>query len=85
MHQAGAERIYHSRPFAAHPGGSVAIGSHLDVNLATRIPGLYVCDASVLPEPWGLPRLPLSVWENVWLVISVGDLILKNLRHILPL
>jgi choline dehydrogenase-like flavoprotein len=41
--------------FAAHPGGSVRIGDGVDSDLATPTHGLYVCDASVIPQPWGLP------------------------------
>jgi choline dehydrogenase-like flavoprotein len=52
---AGARRVFKSWHFAAHPGGSVRIGEHVDADLQTATPGLYVCDASVIPEPWGLP------------------------------
>jgi len=52
---AGARRVFKSWHFAAHPGGSVRIGEHVDSDLQTGTPGLYVCDASVIPEPWGLP------------------------------
>ncbi|PQP00280.1 GMC family oxidoreductase [Massilia phosphatilytica] len=52
---AGARHVFASHHFAAHPGGTVRIGEALDADLATRTPGLYVCDASVIPEPWGLP------------------------------
>jgi len=27
----------------------------VDANLATEVDGLSVCDASVIPEAWGLP------------------------------
>lgn len=58
--QAGATRLVCSHPFAAHPGGSVALGEHLDEGLETRLRGLHLCDASLIPEPWGLPpTLPL--------------------------
>ncbi len=40
---------------AAHPGGSVRIGEHVDTNLQTEYEGLYVCDCSVIADPWGLP------------------------------
>ena len=53
--QAGARQVFSSWHFAAHPGGSVRIGAGVDADLASATPGLYVCDASVLPGPWGLP------------------------------
>jgi choline dehydrogenase-like flavoprotein len=53
--KAGARHIFKSWHFAAHPGGSVPIGEQVDSTLQTQTPGLYVCDASVLPGPWGLP------------------------------
>lgn len=52
---AGARNIFSSRITSAHPGGAIAIGKQLDPNLETEIGGLFVCDASVLPAPWGLP------------------------------
>ena len=55
LREAGARHIFTSWHFAAHPGGSVRIGDGVDAHLQTRTPGLYVCDASVIPEPWGLP------------------------------
>ncbi|MQA23833.1 FAD-dependent oxidoreductase [Rugamonas rivuli] len=36
-------------------GGSVRIGEGVDSTLQTGIANLYVCDASVIPQPWGLP------------------------------
>jgi choline dehydrogenase-like flavoprotein len=53
--QAGAHHIFQSWHFAAHPGGSVRIGEGVDANLQTATKGLFVCDASVIPAPWGLP------------------------------
>jgi choline dehydrogenase-like flavoprotein len=53
--QAGARHIFKSWHFAAHPGGSVRIGEGVDSDLQTSTPGLYVCDASVIPQAWGLP------------------------------
>lgn len=41
----------------AHPGGTAAIGRIVDKDLQTIIKGLYVCDASVLPEAPGLPPI----------------------------
>jgi len=55
LERAGAHHIFASHHFAAHPGGSLRIGEQVDAGLATPTPGLYVCDASVIPEPWGLP------------------------------
>jgi choline dehydrogenase-like flavoprotein len=51
----GAEHVFKSWHFAAHPGGSVRIGEGVNSDLQTATPGLFVCDASVIPEPWGLP------------------------------
>jgi choline dehydrogenase-like flavoprotein len=53
--KAGARHVFKSWHFAAHPGGSVRIGEQVDSNLQTSTTGLYVCDASVIPQPWGLP------------------------------
>jgi choline dehydrogenase-like flavoprotein len=39
----------------AHLGGTAAIGDVVDINLQTEIEGLYVADASVLPEAPGAP------------------------------
>ena len=41
----------------AHPGGSAAIGEVVDSNLETTIKGLFVDDASVLPESPGKPPI----------------------------
>jgi choline dehydrogenase-like flavoprotein len=55
LKQAGARHVFASHHFAAHPGGSLPIGEQVDAGLQTSTPGLYVCDASVIPGPWGLP------------------------------
>jgi choline dehydrogenase-like flavoprotein len=53
---AGATHIFQSRHFAAHPGGSVRIGDGVDSDLqAVGAQNLFVCDASVIPQAWGLP------------------------------
>jgi len=41
----------------AHPGGTAAIGEVVDKNLQTSVKGLFVCDASVLPQSPGLPPI----------------------------
>jgi choline dehydrogenase-like flavoprotein len=53
--EAGARHVFASHHFAAHPGGTVPVGRLLTADLQTATTGLYVCDASVIPEPWGLP------------------------------
>jgi choline dehydrogenase-like flavoprotein len=55
LRQAGARKVFATHHFAAHPGGSVRIGAGVDSDLRTGAQGLYVCDASVIPEAWGLP------------------------------
>jgi choline dehydrogenase-like flavoprotein len=40
-----------------HPSATVRIGDVLDSDLRTRVPGLYVCDASVFPEALGRPTV----------------------------
>ena len=55
LERAGARHIFASHHFAAHPGGSVPIGARVGSDLQTAVNGLYVCDASVIPGPWGLP------------------------------
>ena len=57
--EAGARHVFQSWHFAAHPGGALALGgagpAAVDRDLRGSAAGLYVCDASVLPAPWGLP------------------------------
>jgi choline dehydrogenase-like flavoprotein len=55
LRHAGARKIFKSRVAAAHPGGTIRIGEHVDANLQTEVQGLYVCDCSVIADPWGLP------------------------------
>lgn len=55
LENAGARGIYRSPLLAAHPGGTVKIGQHVDANLKTAYENLYVCDASVIPDEMGLP------------------------------
>lgn len=51
----GCTGIYQGPILAAHPGGTAKINDVVDSNLQTEFNGLYVCDCSVIPEPWGLP------------------------------
>jgi len=44
-------------PQGAHPGGTAAIGKVVGADLQTEMAGLYVCDASVLPQSPGLPPI----------------------------
>ncbi len=55
LEAAGAKEVWHSRIGAAHPGGTCAMGTVVDENLETRFKGLHVCDASVVPVPFGIP------------------------------
>jgi len=57
LHRAGCvpESIVSTPPRGAHPGGTVRIGEVIDSDLRADLEGLYVCDASVIPEPMGLP------------------------------
>jgi choline dehydrogenase-like flavoprotein len=57
LEKAGCEApdIFYSVDRGAHPGGTARIGHIVDENLQTAIENLYVCDTSVIPEPWGLP------------------------------
>lgn len=60
LRAAGARHIYNSHHFAAHPGGGAKIGELVDEHLETAVKGLFVCDASVIPEAWGIaPSLTL--------------------------
>ena len=68
---AGATDIYKSWRVAAHPGGTVKIGEHVDANLKTKFDNLYVCDCSVMPEELGLPP--------TWTILSLGKRLAKHL------
>jgi hypothetical protein len=49
LQQAGARHIFKAKPAAAHVGGTIRIGEHLDENLQTEYRNLFVCDGSVIP------------------------------------
>ena len=55
LRHAGAKKIFTSRVVAAHPGGTIRIGEHVDANLQTKYEGLYVGDCSAIADPWGFP------------------------------
>lgn len=57
LQKAGAKSIKVSRIQGGHPGGTAAIGKVVDKNLQTKIEGLFLCDASVLPVTPGLPPI----------------------------
>ncbi len=57
LQKAGAKSIKISRLQGGHPGGTAAIGKVVDKNLQTKIEGLFLCDASVLPVAPGLPPI----------------------------
>jgi choline dehydrogenase-like flavoprotein len=54
---ATADSILVTKPQGAHPGGTAGIGRVVDATLETSVEGLYVCDASVLPETPGAPPI----------------------------
>lgn len=41
----------------AHPGGTASLGKVVDKNFETKIKGLYISDASVIPEAPGRPPI----------------------------
>ena len=73
LRRAGADHdsIYSTPVRAAHPGGTARIGEVVNTDLETEIKNLYVCDTSVIPEPWGLPP--------VWTVIAFGKRLARRL------
>jgi choline dehydrogenase-like flavoprotein len=73
--KAGVDKnsIVVSRPQGAHPGGTAAIGKVVDTDLQTKIDGLFVCDASVLPEAPGLPP--------ILTIIALAKRLAKALTH----
>ena len=71
LKHAGATDTYKSATIAAHPGGTVKIGEHVDTNLKTKFDNLYVCDCSVIPKEWGLPP--------TWSILALGKRLAKHL------
>lgn len=74
LENAGARGVFRTWVLAAHPGGSVKLGQVLDADLKThKFDNLYVCDCSVIPEPWGLPP--------VYTLICLGKRLAKHLAE----
>lgn len=73
LKKAGAKEseIISLDPLGAHPSASCRIGEVVDQNLATRIAGLYCCDASVFPQALGLPV--------VWTIAALGKRLANHL------
>jgi choline dehydrogenase-like flavoprotein len=69
----GAKDIWFAGYGAAHPGGTCRIGAIVDSNLEAEYKNLFVSDASVIPEQWGLPP-----------VLSVVCLARRLSKHIAP-
>ncbi len=78
LRQAGATSLYRTHHFAAHQGGSAKIGEVVDANLQSEIQGLYVCDASVIPEAWGLPPTYTLICLAKRLAKHVDGLVANN-------
>jgi len=54
---AKAESIFTTPLRGTHPSGTVRVGTMVDENLQTEVPGLYACDASVFPEALARPTV----------------------------
>jgi len=74
LKNAGARHLFRFGVTAAHPGGSVRVGDALDSNLRSEIENLYVCDCSVIPEPWGLPP--------TFTLIALGKRLARHLAQV---
>lgn len=59
LKEAGADPVtFTTAPLrGSHPGGTARIGISVDTTLMTRVAGLYVADASVLPSAPGAPPI----------------------------
>jgi choline dehydrogenase-like flavoprotein len=55
LKKAGAGSIWKTMIGAAHPGGTCRMGAIVDENMETEIKNCFVCDASVVPVPFGIP------------------------------
>ena len=50
-----SKHVFVSKELGGHPGGTVALGKHLDDYCQTEITNCYCVDNSIIPEPWGQP------------------------------
>jgi len=69
------DSIYTTPIRATHPGGTARIGQIVSTDLETEIKNLYVCDTSIIPEPWGLPP--------VWTIVAFGKRLARRLETII--
>ena len=67
-----ATTIFVTPQRGTHPSGTVRLGTMLDANLQTEMPGLYVCDASVFPEALDRP--------TVLTIIGLGKRLARQLQ-----
>lgn len=49
------EDVWYTLPGAAHPGGTCAMGRIVNKDQETEFKNCFVCDASVIPVPFGIP------------------------------
>jgi choline dehydrogenase-like flavoprotein len=54
-----------------HPSATARIGDVVDAQLATAVPNLHVCDASVFPEALGRP--------TVLTILALGSRLARNI------
>jgi choline dehydrogenase-like flavoprotein len=57
----------------AHPGGTAAIGRVVDKNLQTSVKGLFISDASVIPQAPGRPPILTIIALSKRLSKTIAD------------
>ncbi len=60
-----------ARYIGGHPGGTAGVGRVVDTSLKTEVEGLYVCDASVIPQSSGVPLVLILVSLARWFTKSL--------------
>lgn len=70
--------IVATRLKGAHPGGTAAVGKIVNTNFETEIEGLYVSDASVIPEAPGRPPILTIVAISKKVAKIVNEKLLKK-------